>query len=391
MAVDVCSEIASLVVSPRISFSHDLKETDDIIPIECHHFRSDAFLLESTIDFDFCVTNQSFSQEKISSADELFSNGKILPIEVKKSTPFIEINQSEPQQLRLTSKQVGIGYMSEPQSLQQQQSEQQLHLGAKQVGVGYMFESQYLQQQQYEPQQQLCLGPKQVGVGYMSEPQSLHQQQSESQLLRFSPKQVGIGYMSEAQSLQVKPAAPVLETATNVDTKKRLKEFLSSNCDEEIEKPQAKPFWQFRRSNSLNCENGRSNGLKWSSLQFLSRSNSTGSVPNQKNSKIFQKQNSQKEQIKVLRKSSSLSSSSTSSSSSSSSSSFSSFNQSHSLHSSSKRAQSRPLKKSFSRSYGNGIHVSPVLNLPHTYISKGTVCLFGLGSLFCNGKSKKKK
>ncbi|XP_055805344.1 uncharacterized protein LOC129874130 [Solanum dulcamara] len=286
MAIDVCCEIASLVVSPRISFSHD-----DGIPIECHqqqqqhHYRSDAFLLESsTIDFDFCVTDK---QLFISSADELFSNGKILPFEFKKSTPFAEINPS----------------------------------------------------------------------------------------------------------LQKQPEKSLLENGKENTKKKSLKEFLSTDLDDDDEEqqettklPQAKPFWQFRRSSSLNYQNSQNSNVF---LQFLARSNSTGSAPIQKNPKIYQKQSSQREQrekIKVLRKSSSLSSSSTSSSSSSSSFStnFSSFNQSHPLHSSSsKKGQSHPLKKSYSRSYGNGVHVSPVLNIPHA--------LFGLGSLFCNGKSKKKK
>ncbi|KAJ8548289.1 hypothetical protein K7X08_030758 [Anisodus acutangulus] len=268
MAVDVCFEIASLNVSPRISFSHD-----DVIPIECQHYRSDAFLLESTIDFDFCVTDIAL----ISSADELFSNGKILPVEVKKSTPFKETNQSDP------------------------------------------------------------------------------------------------------KSLQKQPEKSVLENGYHTKNKS-LKEFLSTDLDDDEEEtcklPQAKPFWQFRRSSSLNYPNSQNNGF----LQFLSRSNSTGSAPIQKNPKMYHKQNSQKEHIKILKKSSSLSSSSCSS-----------LNHIHPLHSSSKRSQSHPLKKSYSRSYSNGVHVSPVLNIPHGYITKGTVCLFGLGSLFCNGKSKKKK
>ncbi|CAN4124830.1 unnamed protein product [Withania somnifera] len=276
MAIDVCCEIASLVASPRISFSHD-----DGIPMECQsHYRSDAFLLESssTIDFDFCVTDKQL----ISSADELFSNGKILPFEVKKPTPFEE--------------------------------------------------------------------------------------------------------------LQKKPVAE--DGMGSTKNKKSLKEFLSTDLDDDEEEeeqqqteklPQAKPFWQFRRSSSLNYKNNQNNRF----LHFLTRSNSTGSAPTQKSPKLYQKQSSQREKIKVLRKSSSLSSSSTSSSSSSS---FTSFNQSHPLHSSSsKKGPSHPLKKSYSRSYGNGVHVTPVLNIPHAYISKGTICLFGLGSFFCNGKSKKKK
>lgn len=112
MAVEVCCEIASLVVSPRISFSHD-----DGIPLECHqqqqqqhHYRSDAFLLESSstidFDFDFCVSEK---QLFISSADELFSNGKILPFEIKNSTPLTQITnkslQKQPKSFSQLQKQ----------------------------------------------------------------------------------------------------------------------------------------------------------------------------------------------------------------------------------------------------------------------------------------------
>ncbi|KAL5726087.1 hypothetical protein ACHQM5_009157 [Ranunculus cassubicifolius] len=84
MAVDLWSnaENSSLGMSPRISFSYDLCQTD-LGTIERH--RSDTMLLESN-DFDFC-TSKSFEQDDIipsSSADELFSEGKILPIEIKK-------------------------------------------------------------------------------------------------------------------------------------------------------------------------------------------------------------------------------------------------------------------------------------------------------------------
>ncbi|PHT67334.1 hypothetical protein T459_26821 [Capsicum annuum] len=258
MAVDVCCEIASLVVSPRISFSHD-----DGIPIECCLLESSSTI---DFDFDFCVND---NQPLISSADELFSNGKILPVEVKKIAETNHSLQKQPNPLR---------------------------------------------------------------------------------------------------------KEPFLEN--DINKKKSLKEFLSTDLDEDDSEDedhareksrQVKPFWQFRRSSSLNnhYQNSQNNG---SFLHFLTRSNSTGSTPITKNPKIYHKQSSQREKIKVLRKSSSLSSSSTSSSSSSSS--FSTFNHSHSLHSSSKKSQSQPLKKSYSRSYGNGVHVSPVLNIPHGYISK---------------------
>lgn len=63
-------------MSPRISFSHDLKNSE-IVPIEP---------LKSSLldyDFDFCVTRKSSDQEP-TLADELFANGIILPIQIKK-------------------------------------------------------------------------------------------------------------------------------------------------------------------------------------------------------------------------------------------------------------------------------------------------------------------
>lgn len=232
MAVDVCSE----VVSPRISFSHDLKELD-FVPIETH---THHLHLNPTIDFDFCVAQNLH----LSSADELFADGKILPVQIK-------------------------------------------------------------------------------------------------------------------------------TTHTPPDTtfkKKRLIEFLSTAADddeEEEEKPVAKPFWQFRRSSSVNCDHGgRGNGGLLRSLQFLTRSNSTGSVPNPKPSgmsKVMQKQNSLKE-APINRR----------------------MNQYYHYN--------KPcLRKSSSRSNGNGVRISPVLNIPPTYIARGSVSLFGIGSFFSSKKSKKKR
>ncbi|KAG6384277.1 hypothetical protein SASPL_155922 [Salvia splendens] len=83
MAVEVFPDSPSAEISPRISFSHDLR--NDAIPIE-HYVPSSS---SSTIDFDFCVFRESFDHES-SSADELFSDGKILPIEIKRrSSPSI--------------------------------------------------------------------------------------------------------------------------------------------------------------------------------------------------------------------------------------------------------------------------------------------------------------
>ncbi|WCJ24491.1 hypothetical protein M5689_006449 [Euphorbia peplus] len=75
MTIDVCcSEISSPGISPRISFSYDLNRKTE---------NQDKSLIFDS-DFDFC----SFVQEQEwSCADELFSNGKILPIEIKKPKP----------------------------------------------------------------------------------------------------------------------------------------------------------------------------------------------------------------------------------------------------------------------------------------------------------------
>ncbi|KAA0043504.1 uncharacterized protein E5676_scaffold109G00020 [Cucumis melo var. makuwa] len=77
MAIDVCSEISTVGISPRISFSHDLNQTDLLPSSNCDRDRDrlDLSLLES--DFDFCIGNLLL--QDLSSADELFSNGKILP------------------------------------------------------------------------------------------------------------------------------------------------------------------------------------------------------------------------------------------------------------------------------------------------------------------------
>ncbi|KAL1556639.1 hypothetical protein AAHA92_12233 [Salvia divinorum] len=235
MAVDVCSEISSPILSPRISFSHDLNELDSV-PVESHNHLH----LNPTIDFDFFIARNL----QISSADELFANGKILPIPVQTAPPT-----------------------------------------------------------------QIAPNP------------NINHKNSKN---------------------------------------KRLVEFLSAN-EEEEGKPISKSFWQFRRSSSVNCDRG---GGLLRSLQFLTRSNSTGSVPYPKPSvlaKVMQKQNSLRE-APINRPSSAAN------------------NQYYHYNKPS-------LGKSSSRSYGNGVRIIPVLNIAPNY----TVSLFGIGSLFSTKKSKKKR
>jgi hypothetical protein len=268
MAIEVCGEISnSPGISPRISFSHDLKNSNGSIPVEDSHLQSDLRLLDSTSDFVFSITN-GFSQQ-LSSADELFSNGKIVPLEIKK-------------------------VISNGKILPRKKS---------------------------------------------------------SSADKFS------------------------EPLQKTTVKKRLKEFLSDETDNEEERPSSssssKYFWQFKRSSSLNIDTtGRKSLIR--SLQFLSRSNSTGSAPNPKQAELQRERQKQK-----LQKQSSVSSSRRSSSSSSTSSTYYFYNSSN--------------KSSLKKCSSNGVRISPVLNLPQAYIPKVTANFFGFGSLFCKGKIKRKK
>lgn len=69
-----------VTISPRISFSHDLSPSDGA-PMDRHR-RLDSTLLDSAPDFDFCIGVRN-EHQSVSSADELFSNGKILPLQFK--------------------------------------------------------------------------------------------------------------------------------------------------------------------------------------------------------------------------------------------------------------------------------------------------------------------
>ncbi|XP_028768247.1 uncharacterized protein DDB_G0271670-like [Neltuma alba] len=273
MAIEPSSETSSTGISPRISFSHDLNNTDD----EDHTERGS----DSGSDFVFCVAS-GFSQ-KISSADELFSDGKIVPMQLHRVT---------------------------------------------------------------------------------HSPNETHQSLQSSRL----------GSQSQPSS------------NSTCSVKKMLKEFLSEDTEEEYDEDDDeeeedrvsfKSLWQFGRSSSLNCDATTRGKSLIRSLQFLSRSNSTGSALNLKQTETSKGAREKQ----GLQKQSSVSSRRSSSSSSSSSSStyyFYSSSQKHFLQK----------NRGFS---GNGVRISPVLNLPQAYIPKGSMSLFGFGSLFCNGKIKKKK
>lgn len=84
MAIDLYSDNSGgTATSPRISFSYDLSQSDTV-PVE-QLFRSFS---SASVDFNFCVQENS-DHHHASMADELFSDGKILPTEIKPKTDTI--------------------------------------------------------------------------------------------------------------------------------------------------------------------------------------------------------------------------------------------------------------------------------------------------------------
>ncbi|KAJ4974199.1 hypothetical protein NE237_007373 [Protea cynaroides] len=158
------------------------------------------------------------------------------------------------------------------------------------------------------------------------------------------------------------PRTTMSMTSTTTDDSKKesLKEIMATSVESE-DKASSKSFWRFKRSTSLNSGNGNKRSLICS-LPLLSRSNSTGSSTSSKRQPLLKEsqKHSHKPPTATPAKSSSF------------------------------QSQKPPLKKN-SGSYGNGIRISPVLNVPPPYIGRGTANLFGLGSFFSSGKDKSKK
>lgn len=81
-------------MSPRISFSYDLSQSDTV-PIEQTIFRSNS---KTSVDFDFCIGD--IFENRSSSADELFYEGKLVPTQIKKNiTCQKQSNFPEPSEL----------------------------------------------------------------------------------------------------------------------------------------------------------------------------------------------------------------------------------------------------------------------------------------------------
>ncbi|XP_055826954.1 uncharacterized protein LOC129895287 [Solanum dulcamara] len=235
MAIDMISEAPSLATSPRISFSHNLSATN----VNILHNPQVQEPVPSSSEFDFCISNT-----ETSSADELFSDGLIRPIQLQDK--FVNSSKQTP----LSKKTQSLANSLPP-----------------------------LPQNDQNPKKEI-----------KSEQQKNHS------------------------------------------------------------------FWGIKRSSSVHCVNTHKKSSSFWSLPLLSRSNSTGSVPNSKKQGTLQ--------LKQIKNSSTPAS-------------FYTFPSS----------QKPPLRKNYGAAgtnYGNGIRISPVLNV-------ASQNLFGLGSLFRNGKHKKSK
>ncbi|KAK7369993.1 hypothetical protein VNO80_12043 [Phaseolus coccineus] len=149
------------------------------------------------------------------------------------------------------------------------------------------------------------------------------------------------------------PCSPIVDRMK----KESIREVLAVNagcCDK---KTHSTSFWGFSRSKSLSCDTKKS---FMSYSPPLSRSNSTGSVALPKRVSSTRQHSAAKPLT---------------------SSSFSTLN----LY----PVQRSRSGKSYGRSYGNGLWISPVLNLPTPCISKASASLFGLGSFLRVGRAKK--
>ncbi|PWA59564.1 hypothetical protein CTI12_AA390560 [Artemisia annua] len=165
--------------------------------------------------------------------------------------------------------------------------------------------------------------------------------------------------IKKPETICTKPNIVVLENKDVDVKKKRLKELLRDN-EEEQEKSTSKSFWRFTRTTSLNSESGRGPKKLFRSLSLkrLLHNNTTDSTLNSKGNeaiKVVEKPNSLKDVTMLPR--------------------CSSFN----ANSSSRRLVTK--KKSDS-----GVKINPVLNIP----AANNINLLGYGSLFCKGRPKNK-
>nr|GEX44507.1 hypothetical protein [Tanacetum cinerariifolium] len=160
--------------------------------------------------------------------------------------------------------------------------------------------------------------------------------------------------IKKPETICTKPNIVVLENKAVDVKKKRLKELLSDNNDEEHEKSASKSFWRFTRTTSLNSESGKGPKKLFRSLSLKRL------LHNNTCTTVVEKSNSHKD-VTMLPRCASI-------------------------------TQTSPVQHNSSRllvtkkKSDNGVKINPVLNIP----SANNINLLGYGSLFCKGRLKNK-
>ncbi|GMH01910.1 hypothetical protein Nepgr_003749 [Nepenthes gracilis] len=242
MAVDVYADCVA-GISPRISFSHDLKEAENV-PIESYTCRLDSSLLDSST-FDFAFSVDSSITRNPSTADELFSDGKILPMDIK----------MEPRTEKPAPHQSEFSPSLAPQIENLNPSKKRL----KDYLVVSVEDQKPKSFWKFRRSNSLNCDDSRSSRGLIASLKSLSRSSSTSS---FIAKRIQEEKPTPRSFWKFKRSCSTVESST-----------------EKI--PASKSSKHFRRSASLNCDDRGNQGLI-RSLNSLSRSNSTGSATNPK-------------------------------------------------------------------------------------------------------------
>lgn len=340
--MDVYSENFVGIISPRISFSYDLEQdqtTNNPINVD-FPCKLDQTLADSIFDFAFNVDRSVSFQP--STADELFSDGKILPTTIK--------NEKEEE------KEIKIVPIPEPVLMPCLDTPEAKKKSLKE----YLEES--VEEEEEEPNTMLRTfwkfprsnslnSDRNQSKGLIGSRKLLPRSRSTGKFLQKivedddieKPNRKFFWKFIRSNSLNPDHVNVNCHVKAETGFSKILRKSHSTSdrCQYSDCKSNSEPF---RRSSSVNCDTriGANQGLI-GSVNFLSRSFSTGSTPKKK------EQLCQKRQVKSTSKGC-----------------------------------------GYGNYNNNNVRVSHVLNLPSPYISRVSVDLFGFGS-FCKGNTKDKK
>ncbi|XP_021749797.1 uncharacterized protein LOC110715521 [Chenopodium quinoa] len=332
MAVDVFSENFVGMISPRLSFSRDLEENETSTNINDYSCKLDRSFVDSAFDFAFNVDTSITFQS--SSADELFSDGKIIPTRLIKEE---EVKKSE-----AVVQKVPVTSCSDL-------------LSATITDTGKKSLKEFLEDSIEEEEEVNTAAVAAKSFWKFRRSNSLNCDRNQRKGLIGSWK--------------------ILSRSGSTG------KFLENIVEEE--KPSnfhSKLLRKFSRNNSLsNCsDNGNvstsNNKVLIGSTEMLRRSHSTSDHYFLKSdSSLFRRSNSTGSAPNKLKKQQSLKQ-----------------RQQQNV-CNSKSSQKGKVKDNYSRNnygygnnYNNNLRINPVLNLPTPHISRVGVDLFSFGSLFCN-------